>query len=402
VAVARELGRSREWVRIWLARFEAEGDAGLADRSTRPHTSPNRLGVETIDEILRVRGLLETDRFANSGPKAIEAEIERRAVLGRVPSVSSIKRVLSEADLSRPYRKRRRSPGSVLGLPKVTVPGVWQQTDWVQDRQLTGGIRFSSLQISDLGSHMMSSAQHLRRILLAAVRQLTEQAWPHMSIPQAMGTDNAFSKTSHPNNPWTIWIRVLLMFGVEAIISPPNSLGFNNHIEAVNWLWQDRTINRYYYTNLDELAADTIGFVEWANTRRAILDLKECGTRYPTEYVASASSRLRWPPSGFSIDDYLDATNTPHLPLTRGRVTFLRYVDTHHTISIANTPWSVPASLPTGILVVAAINTATGHLEIRHQGELITRHDYPTPPTSIDPYHPATNQGLLDHLPTMS
>ena len=401
-AISRELGRSREWVRTWLGRYEDEGDAGLFDRSRRPGTSPTRLSETVVDKIIAVRHCLETDRFANSGPDAIAAEIERQGLLERVPSVSSIKRVLSKADLVRPYRKRRRSNKSVLGLPKVTSPGVWQQADWVQDRHLEGGIRFSSLQIADVGSHLMSADQHPRRTLLAAARQLTEVAWPHLSIPLAMGTDNAFSKTSHRDNPWTIWVRVLLMFGVEVIISPPNSLGFTNHVEAVNWLWQDRTINRYRYDSLEALRADNVGFVVWANTRRAVLNPQECGTRYPAEYVAAHTRQLRWPPPGFSLDDYLSTDDTNQIPITRGRVTFLRYVDAAHNISIANSPWPVSTTLRPGVLVVAAINTTTGQLEIRHQGELITRHDYPTPPASIDPYHPAATQGLLDHLPRMS
>jgi hypothetical protein len=356
--------------------------------------------MEVVAEIVEVRHLLDGDRFASSGPGAIAAEIERRGILGQVPSMSSIKRVLADAGLTRPYRKRRRSKVSVLGLPQVTAPGVWQQSDWVQDRLLEGGIRFSSLQVSDVGSHMMSAGQHRQRTLLAAVSQLTEQAWPALSIPRAMGTDNAFAKTTHRNNPWTVWIKVLLMFGVEPIVSPANSLGFTNHIEAVNWLWQDRTINRYRYASLEELTTDNLGFLEWANTRRAILNPDLCGTRYPADYVALQATHLRWLPAGFNIGDYLDSKNRPHILLARGRVTFLRYVNPGHTIEIGNTPWPVPPSLPIGVLVVAAINTDSAHLEIRHRGELINRHPYPIRPATIDPYHPISDNGLLDHLPT--
>jgi len=195
-AIGREVGQSRQWVRRWLRRYEEEGDDGLADRPPRPKTSPSRLSQVVVDEIVMVRRLLCPDRFANCGPKAIVAEIERRGLLETVPSVSLIKRVLATNNLSRRYHRRRRSPMSTLGLPQVTSPGVWQQSDWVQDRYLAGGIRFSSLEIADVGSHMMWSASHRRRTLLAAVRQLTEKAWPQMSIPLAMGTDNAFSKTS--------------------------------------------------------------------------------------------------------------------------------------------------------------------------------------------------------------
>ena len=76
---------------------------------------------------------------------------------------------------------------------------------------------------------------------------LWERAWPFLSIPQALGTDNAFVATTHPNSPWTEWVLICLYFGVEVIVSPPHDLGWTNHIEAVNNLWQSRTINRHRF-----------------------------------------------------------------------------------------------------------------------------------------------------------
>jgi transposase len=399
--IATELGRSRQWVTKWLARYRSEGNNGLAGRSRRPFESPSRLGAEVRDEIITVRGLLEADRHANRDATAVQAEIEKRGFIGAVPSLSSIKRVLASEGLTRPYRKRVRSKNPTLGLPEVTLPGVWQQADWVQDRVLEGGIRFSSLQITDVGSHMLSAAQHRRRTLAIATRQLTDHAWPQVSIPQAMSTDNAFSKTSHPNNPFTVWIRVLLMFGVEAITSPPYSLGFTNHVEAVNGLWQDRTIGRHHYDSLEALQADNPVFLEWANHRRAVLDPDTHRTRYPAVYVAAHRHRLRWPPEGFTLDSYHHSHGTP-IPLTRGRVTFLRYIHPSNTIRIAQTRWPTPAALPAGALVVATINTATAQLEIRHAGDLVACHNYPITPAHTDPIHPISATGLLDHLPTMS
>ncbi len=39
---AKAMGVSRQCAHRWLARWDAEGDAGLVDRSSRPHQSPNR------------------------------------------------------------------------------------------------------------------------------------------------------------------------------------------------------------------------------------------------------------------------------------------------------------------------------------------------------------------------
>jgi transposase len=43
VAVAESAGVSRATMYKWLRRYRAEGPAGLADRSSRPHCSPRRL-----------------------------------------------------------------------------------------------------------------------------------------------------------------------------------------------------------------------------------------------------------------------------------------------------------------------------------------------------------------------
>ena len=398
-AVARELDRSERWVRKWVSRYEIGGEAGLVGRSRRPHRSPDRLDDAVIAEILRIRGVLDEHRHANVGAKAIRSEMQRDATISVVPSKASISRVLKDAGVTRAYRKKRRSAKAVLGLPPIVMAGIWQQADWVQDLWLTGGIKYNSLQISDVGSHMMSSGQYLHRSIYNAVRHLIDKAWPIMSIPLAMGMDNAFAQSSHRDNPWTMWVKILLMFGVEAIVSPPGTLGFTNHVENINGLWRDRTINRWHYNSLDELRADTDQFVHWANHDRAILNEDSFGTEHPADYVASVTDQLRWLPDGFDLDSYIGKAGLNTLPIAKGRVTFLRHVDQHHTITIVQSHWHVPETLPVGGLVIAGIDTATGQFTIRHKDDIVAQHAYPMTPATIDPIHPTAIRGLLDHLP---
>ena len=49
------MGVSRRTVLKWLTRYEAEGEAGLQDRSSRPHQSPNRLPRSRVKAIRRLR-----------------------------------------------------------------------------------------------------------------------------------------------------------------------------------------------------------------------------------------------------------------------------------------------------------------------------------------------------------
>lgn len=400
--IAEELGRSCRWVRKWVRRYEADGDVGLEDRSRRPERSPERLDDRVRSEILKIRSELEEHRHANVGAKAILGRMLRDGIVAEVPSVASIKRVLKAAGVTREYRKKRRSGISTLGIPAMVRAGVWQQADWVQSLWLGGGAKYNSLQISDVGSHMVSSGQWFHRTVYNAVKQLTVKAWPIMSIPLHMGTDNAFARSSHRDNPWTLWVKILLMFGVEVIVSPPGTLGFTNHVEYINGLWRDRTINRWYYTTVDELRTDTDQFVAWVNHDRNILDEDIFGTRYPAQHVNSIADQLRWLPDGFDLDSYIGKGGSNTLPIAKGRVTFLRHVDEHHTITIVQNHWHVPQSLPVGGLVIAGIDTATGHLTIRHHNNIVAQHRYPMQPATINPIHAPVTTGLLDHLPPKS
>ncbi|MEU0508148.1 IS481 family transposase [Amycolatopsis sp. NPDC006125] len=53
--VAAEMGVSRATGHKWVRRFREEGQAGLADRTSRPHTSPTRVSAEVEQEVLRLR-----------------------------------------------------------------------------------------------------------------------------------------------------------------------------------------------------------------------------------------------------------------------------------------------------------------------------------------------------------
>jgi transposase InsO family protein len=53
--VAKELGVSRQCANRWVVRFRTEGDAGLHDRSSRPHTCPRRTPADVEERVLQLR-----------------------------------------------------------------------------------------------------------------------------------------------------------------------------------------------------------------------------------------------------------------------------------------------------------------------------------------------------------
>src|SRR3954469_25233460 len=66
--VAKEMGVSRKTVAHWLARHDAESQAGLRARSSRPHTSPRGTSTQVEEQVLALR---ETERHGQDwlGPE---------------------------------------------------------------------------------------------------------------------------------------------------------------------------------------------------------------------------------------------------------------------------------------------------------------------------------------------
>ena len=65
--VAREHGVSKTWLYELVARYEAEGEAGLVPRSKRPHRSPTKVGERFEDEIVRIRKELDRGGLRRRG-----------------------------------------------------------------------------------------------------------------------------------------------------------------------------------------------------------------------------------------------------------------------------------------------------------------------------------------------
>lgn len=53
--IAAAMGVSRKCVRTWIARHAAEGEAGLQDRSSCPHTTPTRAPLQVEDRSIELR-----------------------------------------------------------------------------------------------------------------------------------------------------------------------------------------------------------------------------------------------------------------------------------------------------------------------------------------------------------
>jgi transposase InsO family protein len=132
--IAEQLGISRATVHKWLARWRAEGWDGLADRSSRPRTSPARTSPQVEAQILALRE--ETRR----GPVFLAAQLGLAAsTVGRVLTRHQVAPLAATDPVTgAPVRRRhsgiryeRRRPGDLLHvdvkkLGRVPDGGGWR------------------------------------------------------------------------------------------------------------------------------------------------------------------------------------------------------------------------------------------------------------------------------------
>jgi transposase InsO family protein len=100
-AVCRRYGVSREQFYVWRRRYQAEGMAGLSDRSRRPKGSPGHLPPETERAVCQMRV-----EHPSWGPRRIRAELARKGA--RPPAKSTVQRALERNGLITPKPRKKQ------------------------------------------------------------------------------------------------------------------------------------------------------------------------------------------------------------------------------------------------------------------------------------------------------
>ena len=139
--IAAAMGVSRKCVRTWIERFTAEGEAGLRDRSSRPHRSPTRTPTEVEGRIVELR------QRERRGPEWIGAELGVPArtvsrVLARqsVPKLAVLDPITGEvirASKVTAVRYERDRPGELVHMDVKKLGRIPDGGGWRAEGQST-------------------------------------------------------------------------------------------------------------------------------------------------------------------------------------------------------------------------------------------------------------------------
>jgi len=229
-AIARDLGRTRQWVAKWAARYDPHDRSWAEGRSRAPKRVANRTAAGVESQLLEVRARLEANPWAQVGAPAIAWELEKLGAV--VPPARTIEEILARAGATKRQRPgRRASKGIPYPAPAAKRPGDVAQVDLLGPRHLDDGVRFHALNQIDVASHhagieIVEDRGDQR--VLGALHAL----WTRHGVPARIQFDNGGPFVS-PTGLGEV-VRVCLHQGAAPVFIPPREPWRNGTIEHFN------------------------------------------------------------------------------------------------------------------------------------------------------------------------
>jgi transposase InsO family protein len=142
--VAAEMGVSRQCAHRWVARYDAHGDAGLDDRSSRPHRCPRRTLAAVEQEVVALR---RTERRGQDWlgpelgvPARTVSRILRRYQLPYLAECDPITGEVIRASKTTATRYEREQPGELVHMDVKKIGRIPDGGGWKAHGRASGSI----------------------------------------------------------------------------------------------------------------------------------------------------------------------------------------------------------------------------------------------------------------------
>ena len=350
--ILAKVHRSRAWLSKWQKRFDQHGLTGLHGHSRRPHQIPTKYSSSVVKLIVQTRRRLVKQKVGLIGARAIRGELRKVSGKTSLPSLSTIKRVLRRHGMiARPSQSTR----AYFPRPLRVLSGKLHALDWTC-RYLENGPKIYAFHTLNL--HTRTCAQTIATDKsYETVRAHALHTWKTLGIPQFLQLDNdaAFCGGYKAPRIFGQFVRLCLSLGIELIFLPVAQPACNGEVEELNGLWGHAFWERRHFTSFAQVCRTSPVFVDW----------------YLTEYAPPFLDNLT--PQQAQQHERICRLTTKQilaqpdpLPITAGRIHFIRQVQPDGTITVLNEPWKVSKRLA-GKYVWATLTTHCRRLEIWYQ-----------------------------------
>lgn len=276
--IAKAMGVSRRCVRKWLDRYAAEGEAGLHDRSSRPHSCPRRTSAEVEQRIL------ETRRRERRGPDWIGAElgvpartVSRVLARHRMPRLCTMDPLTGwviRASKSTAVRYERDRPGELVHMDVKKIGRIPNGGGWrahgrgagsiTRDRSTKVGFDYVHSMVDDHSRLAYSEILPDEKGPTCAAflaRAIAYFATHGITRIERLMTDNAWAYR------WSLR-QVCAAHGIRQKFIKPHCPWQNGKVERLNRTLQTEWAYRQVFTTNHERAAALAPWLDYYNTRR--------------------------------------------------------------------------------------------------------------------------------------
>jgi putative transposase len=315
-AIARDLGRTRQWVAKWAARYDPHDLSWAEGRSRAPKRVGRRTGADIEAQVLEVRARLEENPWAQVGAPAIAWELEKLGAV--VPPLRTIERIIARAGATKRQRpSRRASKGIPYPAPAARQPGDVAQVDLVGPRHLDGGVRFHALNQIDVASHH-AGIEIVQDRGDQRVLDALHALWSRHGVPARIQFDNGGPFCS-PTGLGEV-VRVCLQQGATPVFIPPREPWRNGTIEHFNDTFEKRFFRTERFCGIEHLVERVSAFERFHNAQHRY---SATGGLAPEQTTTASKPRAPRPlselPAGWP---------------EQGKVEFIRFIRSDHKLRL--------------------------------------------------------------------
>ena len=183
VALCARYGISRETGYQWWRRYQAEGPAGLEERSRAPHQPGRSMAAEASIRLIELRRLKPY-----WGPKKLLAVLKERQPAVIWPSPSAVSDLFRREGLSEPRRRRRTVPNE-QPFSEVAAPNDSWCIDFKGWFRTGDGKRCDPFTVTDAHSRYLLGLEIVAPVG-SAVEARMDELFERHGLPGAIRSDN--------------------------------------------------------------------------------------------------------------------------------------------------------------------------------------------------------------------
>jgi transposase InsO family protein len=276
---AKAQGVSRQCAHRWIARWRAEGEAGLADRSSRPHRSPGRTSPEVEGRVISVRREQRRGQDwlgAELGiPARTVSRILRRHQLPYLYELDPITGVAIRSSKTTTIRYERDRPGELVHVDVKKIGKIPDGGGWRLHGRAAGKGRRKRVRIGY--DYVHSMVDDCSRLAYSEIHDdetaptcagFLERAAAYFAVHgitriERVMTDNAFSYRYG-----TTFLAVIADLGARQKFIRPHCPWQNGKVERFNRTLQAEWAYRQPFTSNQARRDALAPWLEHYNTQR--------------------------------------------------------------------------------------------------------------------------------------